>query len=110
MPGMESRAPERTETSSGMADLSPNLVPMIFSMKATPLLDLRVEDLGIGFLVVVIIGADLGGDGEAGGHGQADAAHFSEVGAFATEQRLHGAVAVSFFVAKDIYEFFFCHN
>ena len=38
MPGIESRAPERTETSKGMADLSPNLVPMIFSMKATPAL------------------------------------------------------------------------
>jgi hypothetical protein len=36
MPGMESRAPERTATRRGMALLSPNLVPMIFSMFATP--------------------------------------------------------------------------
>jgi len=42
------------------------------------------------------MGADLGGDGEAGGHRQADAAHFSEVRAFAAEQRLHRAVASAF--------------
>jgi hypothetical protein len=36
MPGIESRAPERTETSRGMAVLSPNLVPMIFSIDAMP--------------------------------------------------------------------------
>ena len=36
MPGMESRAPERTETSSGIAPWSPNLVPMIFSRNAIP--------------------------------------------------------------------------
>ena len=38
MPGIESRAPERTETSSGTFFLSPNFVPMIFSMWATPAL------------------------------------------------------------------------
>jgi hypothetical protein len=31
-----------------------------------------------------------------GGTGQADAAHLPEVGAFAAEQRFHGAVAVVF--------------
>ena len=36
MPGMESRAPERTATSSGVPPVAPNLVPMIFSMLATP--------------------------------------------------------------------------
>jgi hypothetical protein len=36
MPGMESRAPERTATSSGMPFASPNLQPMIFSMFAMP--------------------------------------------------------------------------
>ena len=46
MPGMESRAPERTETSSGMADLSPKRVPMIFSMKAMPALAWPSSDLG----------------------------------------------------------------
>ena len=36
MPGMESRAPERTATSNGIAFASPNLQPMIFSMFFTP--------------------------------------------------------------------------
>ncbi len=36
MPGMESRAPERTATRSGMPSVAPNFVPMIFSMLATP--------------------------------------------------------------------------
>ena len=36
MPGMESRAPERTDTSSGMAFLSPNFTPMTFSILAMP--------------------------------------------------------------------------
>ena len=36
MPGIESRAPERTATSSGMPLASPNLQPMIFSMLRTP--------------------------------------------------------------------------
>jgi hypothetical protein len=35
MPGIESRAPERTDTSMGMAVLSPNFVPMIFSTRLT---------------------------------------------------------------------------
>ena len=38
MPGIESRAPERTETSNGVLLLSLNLVPMIFSMCAMPVL------------------------------------------------------------------------
>ena len=36
MPGMESRAPERTATSSGVPLVAPNFVPMIFSMFAMP--------------------------------------------------------------------------
>jgi len=45
-PGMESRAPERTETSNGIAEVSPNFVPMIFSMKAIPSLDWDSSALG----------------------------------------------------------------
>ena len=35
MPGIESRAPERTETSSGFFT-SPNFLPVCFSIDATP--------------------------------------------------------------------------
>jgi hypothetical protein len=75
---------------------------MIFSMKATPAFDLRVEFLGVGLLVGVVIGADLGGDGESRRHRQTDAAHFRQVGAFAAQQRLHAAVAVGFLISKQI--------
>ncbi len=102
MPGIESRAPERTDTSSGMAALSPNFVPMIFSMKAMPALTCGSSDFGIGSLVGVIIGADFGGDGESGRHRQADAAHLGQVRAFAAEQRFHAAVAVGFLITKQI--------
>ena len=44
--------------------------------------------------VVVVPGADLGGDREAGRHGQAHARHRGEVRSLAAEQRLLGAVAV----------------
>ena len=36
MPGIESRAPERTATSNGIFSVSPNFVPMILSMFAMP--------------------------------------------------------------------------
>ena len=46
MPGMESRAPERTETSSGIFFLSPNFVPMIFSILAMPVLIMACSSFG----------------------------------------------------------------
>jgi hypothetical protein len=36
IPGIESRAPERTATSKGIFSLSPNFVPMIRSIFAMP--------------------------------------------------------------------------
>ena len=48
MPGIESRAPERTATSSGMPLASPNLQPMIFSMLRHAGFHLRLERGGIG--------------------------------------------------------------
>jgi hypothetical protein len=89
MPGMESRAPERTETRSGRRIFG---VAELFAHDFLDLatrFHLRVEALGVGALVVVEIGADLGGDGEARRHGQADAAHLGEVCALAAQQRLH---------------------
>ena len=65
-------------------------------------LDLRLELPGISPLVRVVISADLGGDGETRRDGQADAGHFGKVRAFAAEEGLHGAVAVSLLVSKQI--------
>jgi len=43
--------------------------------------------------VLQVIAARLGGNREAGGHGQADVGHLGEVGALAAEQVLHVLVA-----------------
>mmetsp|Transcript_40600 Transcript_40600/g.79488 ORF Transcript_40600/g.79488 Transcript_40600/m.79488 type:complete len:620 (-) Transcript_40600:61-1920(-) len=42
-----------------------------------------------------VLGAHLGGDGEARGHGEAELGHFGKVGALAAEEGLHGGVAVA---------------
>jgi len=68
-------------------------------------LHLRLEFLGISLFVRVEIRADFGGDGETGGHGQADAGHFREIGALAAEEGLHRAIAVGLFVAPGVYVF-----
>ena len=67
----------------------------------------RLFDLGLEFggyllAVGVEVGADFGGDGEAGRDGQADVGHFGEVGPFAAEQVLHVGVAISLAVAEEI--------
>jgi hypothetical protein len=69
MPGMENFAPERTETSSGAQrggdlDAEPGRHPPVAHELA----------------------ARLGGDGEPGRHGQADARHLGQVGALAAQQ------------------------
>ena len=62
-----------------------------------------VKLCGVGAAVVVVIGADLCGDGEAWGHGQADSCHFCQVSALATEQGLHAAIAIGGSAAEMIY-------
>jgi len=50
-----------------------------------------------------VVGADFGGDGEAGGHRQLKlAGHFGEVGAFAAEQLFHRTVTIGFTVAEIV--------
>ena len=93
MPGIESRAPERTETSSGFFR-SPNFLPVCCSSEAIAALHLLAQRRRIRPLVGVVVGADLGGDREPGRHRQPDAAHLGEVRALAAEQRLHRSVAV----------------
>ena len=67
----------------------------------------------VGNLVVVleVDVADFGGDGEAGRHGHAGAAHFGEAGALAAENFFHRAVAVGGAAAEGVdvflHEFFY---
>ena len=57
-----------------------------------------VHDLGLDLVVdlpavLVVLGAGLGGDGEALGDGQANVGHFRQVGALAAEELTHFRVA-----------------
>ena len=71
MPGIDSAAPERTETSSGLAG-SPNFLPTSVSICLRAASTCGHGRLGELLAVLVVGGADLGGDGEAGGDGDAD--------------------------------------
>jgi hypothetical protein len=56
--------------------------------------------------VVVVIGADLGGDGESGGHRNTQVGHLGDVGALATEQIFHFRRAFGLAVTEEIHIFF----
>ena len=94
MPGMEARAPERTETSRGFSR-SPNFLPVMLLQLGDILHDLRL-DLVVDLLaVLIVLGAGLGGDGEALGHRQANVGHFGQVGTLAAKQLPHVGVALA---------------
>ena len=66
------------------------------------LVDLRLQILRIGLVVLVEVSADLGGDGEAGRNREAEIGHFGEVGALAAEQILHLGGAFGLAAAERI--------
>ena len=102
MPGIDARAPERTETSSGFVG-SPNFAPTSLLHLARSRRRSRRRAPSGSFLPFVVEGgADLGGDGEAGRHRQADVGHLGEVGALAAEQVLHLRVAVGLAAAEEV--------
>ena len=65
-------------------------------------LDLRLQALRIGFAVLVEIGADVGGDGKAGRHRQAEVRHFGKPRAFAAEEVAHAGAGFRFAAAEGI--------
>ena len=94
MPGIEARAPERTETSSVRSG-SPKPAPAIPSIWARPCLDLGIEiRSGSARPGIVVAVTERRRDGEAGRDGQADGGHLGEVGALAAKQRAHPGVTV----------------
>ena len=101
MPGIDSAAPERTLTSSGSAG-SPNFLPTSVLHLLDGRLDLRPDRLGQLAAVLVVGGADLGGDREARGDRDADDAHLGQVGPLAAEQVLHVGLAVGLAAAERI--------
>ena len=101
MPGMESRAPERTEIKSGFFG-PPNSLPSDFSILARAVIDLLGELRRIGAFVFVVIGADFGRDRESGRNRKADAGHLGETGAFAAQQGAHRASPVGSSVTEVV--------
>ena len=88
MPGIEARAPERTETSSGRSG-SPKPRADRLLDAGQRVGDLRLQIGRVGLAVGVETGADLGRDREARRHRQAEIAHLGQVGALAAEQVAH---------------------
>ena len=101
MPGIDRAAPERTLTRSGSAG-SPNFLPAGCLHPREGGLDLRLDRLGKLAARVVIVGADLGGDREAGRNRNADHAHLGQVGPLAAEQLLHVGSALGSTSAESI--------
>jgi hypothetical protein len=93
---MESRAPERTETSNGRS-LSPNFFPTDFSTFAS-----AASTSASNPFVFGEVSADLGRDRESRRNRQTNACHLREIGAFAAEKRFHVARAICLTVAEII--------
>ena len=92
MPGIEARAPERTDTRSG-------------------LLHLGTQQLDDGLLAVtVIFGAHFGSYGEARRYGDTYQIHFGKIGALAAEKLSHFSVTLGLLVAEGVDTFYVCHK
>jgi hypothetical protein len=69
--------------------------------------DLGDEAIGELFTGLVVFAAGFGGDGETGGDGEAHVTHFSEVGAFATEE--HFVLGRTFGSLSEEVDHLVCH-
>ena len=96
MPGMEARAPERTETSRVAKLLAGDLfqtLEMLEDVSGDIVIDLTA--------VCIVLGAGIRSDGEALGHGHTEVGHLGQVGTLAAQQLAHLAVALR----EKVYEF-----
>ena len=100
IPGIESRAPERTDTRSGLLR-PPKLLPELTFDLFDCLQDGFRERRRVGSAVIVIVAAHFGAYGKSRRDGQTYGRHLREVCALTAEQVAHGRVAVSF-LAKGI--------
>ena len=85
IPGMDTAAPERTETSSGSLG-SPKRLPDLRSSASTWRSDLVREPVGQNAAGVHVVAAGLGRDREPGGHGHAELRHLGETDPLAPQQ------------------------
>jgi hypothetical protein len=104
MPGMDSRAPERTEKSSGILLAAENL-PCCFSTALTAALTSAARLEGYFPAGLREVRAHFRGDGEAGRNGETDSGHFGKIGTLATKEVLHLGVPVCY-LAKGVYGLF----
>ncbi len=88
IPGIETRAPERTETSSGFFGVA-ELAPEGFLDARHAFGDAGFEPLGILVAVIVEIVADPGRYREAGRHRQLERRHLGQVRALAAQKVAH---------------------
>ncbi|OPZ91222.1 MAG: hypothetical protein BWY73_01146 [candidate division TA06 bacterium ADurb.Bin417] len=72
--------------------------------------DIRFHSVGKLAAVPVIMGADLGGDGETGRNRDAQVDHLGQIGPLAAQQLLHVAPAVGLAVAEIVNEFLLRHK
>ena len=100
MPGIDTAAPERTDTSSGLSP-SPKCLPVAASSRCERVLDLRLEAVGE-LVALEVAEAEAAGDGEAGRDRDADGGHLGEAGALAAEDVLHGGGAVGAPLAEEV--------
>ena len=101
MPGIEARAPERTETSSGALP-SPKPRPVMRPTSASRRVHSLGQAVGIAFAVFVIMRADFRRDRETGRDWQAEIGHFGQIGALAAEQVAHVGCTFGLAVAEGI--------
>jgi hypothetical protein len=108
MPGIDARAPERTDSSSGSAAIAECLVHLLFDERDS--LQYFVFDQRQRAFLALFgeYGAGLGADREAGGDGDAQAAHLRQIGTLAAEQVLHRRPPVGARRAEQVYVFDRC--
>jgi hypothetical protein len=63
---------------------------------------LRLDVGGIGFFVLIEVGADFCGECKAGRDGQAYTAHFRKIGALAAQQVFLAGIAFAQIMAEDV--------
>ncbi len=100
MPGMENFAPERTLTSSGLS-APPSFCPCSCSRRRSASSIWRLTSSETALLLHVLA-AGFGLDGEAGRHGQSGVGHLGQAGALAAEFVFHLAVTFGVSVAKEV--------
>ena len=91
MPGIDARAPERTDTSSGFSG-EPNFFARYMLKLCDIVINIALKAFGQTFSVFIIHIACFGCYCEALGYRESENGHFREVGALAAKQLTHLSV------------------